>query len=332
MRVTALNIIKSFGGLKILNNYKSKAGLTSVICFHRVNDTRDIFFPSIGTQVFAELLTYISKNFDVITLDSLYTKGGRKPKLLITFDDGYKDFIDNALPELHKLKMPSVHSVVYNCAEFGEQIWTQQYFNIFKSILESKAHKIAISTTIGNFSCFNTEAEILKLSKSIFLVLLGMPKIERELFLDDFREKFPFEDKLEEMMTWEDIVECDRNNVEIGCHTMTHDVLTTINDNENIRVELIESKLLIEKRLNKTVRTIAFPNGLSNEHVVKASIQGNYKYLLGLDDRLVSKEKDIISRLPIYHSSLVENEFKVEGFHNIVKTPYRKMKSYYANI
>jgi peptidoglycan/xylan/chitin deacetylase (PgdA/CDA1 family) len=72
---------------------------------------------------------------------------------------------------------------------------------------------------------------------------------------------FP-ERKLEEeqLMTWAQIAEVSRNGVAIGSHTHTHGVLATLPEGGQ-RWELGESKRVLEQRLARPVRTIAYPAG-----------------------------------------------------------------------
>jgi hypothetical protein len=54
-------------------------------------------------------MDYIAKRFKVVTLDEMHD--GEKsslPKLVLSFDDGYKDFYDNALPILDRFGLPSI--------------------------------------------------------------------------------------------------------------------------------------------------------------------------------------------------------------------------------
>lgn len=326
MRNALFTPLKYLGGLKAFNLYKKWFGFTAVICLHRINNEPNIFFPALKTEVFEGLIKYISKNFSVVGLEDVYglSRTG-KPKIVITFDDGYKDFITNALPVLKKYQVPSVHGIVYNCAEMNGQIWTQRYFNLFQALLKSGQNKLTIKLSIGDFSFLNTEKEILKISKYIFSKLLFMDYKKREVIIEELVKQLNVLPQEEKMMNWDDIIESSHHRVEIASHTMSHDVLNDAIDEKDLLKEVSDSRIMIGQKVGKEVRTLAFPNGIYSTKVVNLAEQAGYSFLLGLDDRLAKCEMPVMSRVSIYHDDLLENQFKVEGFHNIIKKPYRNV-------
>ena len=69
-----------------------------VLCYHSVGDTGWRF--SVGTKNFENHIKFLKKNYRFISLNELLD--GKKPGIHITFDDGYTDVIENALPLLEK--------------------------------------------------------------------------------------------------------------------------------------------------------------------------------------------------------------------------------------
>lgn len=327
MRGAIFTILKFFGILRILNFYKSKKNLTTVLCFHRVNRQFDPFFPSLSPDVFKGLLNYIDGRFEVIhpsDIDkNLKTK---KPKLVITFDDGYKDFLNHALPILEEYKMTCLHSIVYNCAETNEQIWTQKFWNILKAYCVS-------DNIIGSINAFDNDYELSKDANQLiqsfhplFVRLLNTSKREREEFLREFKDTLNVIPNEEEMMNWDDMKECIKKGVEIASHTMSHDSLVSTTDQQVLKYELSQSKKALGAKIGRDINHFVFPNGENSSQLRKLVNEAGYKYMHLLDDQLykTSKQTNEISRIGIYHSSLLENIFRVESFHNFVKSPYRR--------
>jgi hypothetical protein len=65
-----------------------------------------------------------------------------------------------------------------------------------------------------------------------------------------------------EPCSWDEIREMARGGIEIGAHTVTHPILTTIDDPVRLQFEVLESKRRIEQELQMPVRHFAYPNGL----------------------------------------------------------------------
>jgi len=74
-------------------------------------------------------------------------------------------------------------------------------------------------------------------------------------------------------MTEEQVIDVSRFN-EIGSHTKTHPVLTELTD-EEIRIELSESKLAIQDVIGKEVTTLCYPYGNNNQRITNL-VSGYY--------------------------------------------------------
>ena len=75
-----------------------------VLCYHSIDENeRDPF--SVSPKEFELQLTELSKHYSFTSLDSI---SPNQPSLLITFDDGYKNVIENAFPLMQKLGIKGV--------------------------------------------------------------------------------------------------------------------------------------------------------------------------------------------------------------------------------
>ncbi|MDD2785420.1 MAG: polysaccharide deacetylase family protein [Patescibacteria group bacterium] len=72
-----------------------------VLAYHSVGESPWIH--AVSPEVFREQMLWLKNNAEVVTLDKLQNNNQRrrKPLVAITFDDGYKDWVDNTLPILN---------------------------------------------------------------------------------------------------------------------------------------------------------------------------------------------------------------------------------------
>jgi peptidoglycan/xylan/chitin deacetylase (PgdA/CDA1 family) len=80
-------------------------------------------------------------------------------------------------------------------------------------------------------------------------------------------------------LSWEHLEEMSLNHVEIGCHTRTHPILSKI-PVASLKMEILDAKLEIEKRLGIPVTSFCYPNsriGDINDHVVQAVRTAGFK-------------------------------------------------------
>ena len=59
----------------------------------------------------------MARDYEIVGLDAVLSGNLPRRSLLITFDDGYRSFVDIALPVLRRLGLPSVLFVTGACLE-----------------------------------------------------------------------------------------------------------------------------------------------------------------------------------------------------------------------
>jgi peptidoglycan/xylan/chitin deacetylase (PgdA/CDA1 family) len=93
-----------------------------ILFYHRVADTIPNSW-TMQTRTFATQIAWLRDQFDIVTLSEAQhrlTVGNRKPTACITFDDGYADNRDFAIPLLLERKTPFTYFVSTNHVLRGE--------------------------------------------------------------------------------------------------------------------------------------------------------------------------------------------------------------------
>ncbi len=97
-------------------------------------------------QLDAQLNYLATHNYHVITLDDLYnalTKGGALPEnpIILSFDDGYRNFYDNAYPILKKHNMKAIEFIITAVEGANAYLTWDQISEMYKSgLVEFGAH------------------------------------------------------------------------------------------------------------------------------------------------------------------------------------------------
>src|SRR5688572_4084889 len=79
------------------------ANALTILNLHRVGPPDDSTYPPLPPHLFDHLLGFVTRHFDVVTFGSLSESPmGQRPKLILSFDDGYADFATFAAPLLEK--------------------------------------------------------------------------------------------------------------------------------------------------------------------------------------------------------------------------------------
>lgn len=69
------------------------------------------------------------------------------------------------------------------------------------------------------------------------------------------------------MLSWDQICEMNKEGMSMQSHTVTHPLLSTKRGKE-VKYELMESKLIIEKAIGSSVNFLSYPNGDYNSEVI----------------------------------------------------------------
>lgn len=304
---------------KLLRLYKGNQ--LTILSLHRISDEEDYFFDPIKPLAFEKLVKYVLKHYTVISFSDLaeIKKPSAKPLLILSFDDGYYDFYEHALPILDKYKLASNHNIVNDCANTNAIIWTQRLNYIFNHCRENN---IKPDFGINDLDCaeFGSDTFWIKYYLKVFKRLLQLPKTERMKPIIEKENRLSLAPKYR-MMGWKEIVECSKHRVEIGSHTYTHDVVSTIADKETLEFELVKSKNETEERVGKPVDILALPNGRGNEAVNEIVRRVGYKYLLcnnEITDSIFAagnEELNVFDRVELLNEPFSEMVLRSELFH-----------------
>mgnify|MGYP001591208065 CR=1 FL=1 len=89
----------------------------TVLCYHSISSDNTIV--DVTPKSFKDQINYLSKFYEFISADQAqkYLNGEiklKKPSILLTIDDGYKDVLDNLCPYLIKKNIPAIFFVLSN--------------------------------------------------------------------------------------------------------------------------------------------------------------------------------------------------------------------------
>lgn len=280
----------------------------TILAYHRVVDVsddyhRDIELVSASVQEFEWQIRYISEHYNPITfeqLNEILIGNAVLPErpLIVTFDDGFADNYYNAFPILKKYNVPATIFLATDYINNCEEFWFDELISILNSIKEDNV-------------IFNERKVFLKkdlnISQHIMEELKLMSNDKRRVVIADFKKRYarfsPKADKQSLPLTWSQIQEMSRHGIEFGSHTMSHPILSTVND-EQLVDELAGSKLVIESMLRKNCMVLAYPVGRKiafNDKVIEES-KKHYKfgvsYLSGVNN-MTNLDLFVLKRLHI---------------------------------
>ncbi len=108
------------------------------------------------------------------------------------------------------------------------------------------------------------------------------------------------------MLNRSQIIEMSEYGIEFGSHTLSHADLSK-EPEEKVKVELVDSKKILESKLGKEITSFAFPYGNCNETVKQLAKETGYKFAYATDSAPLGLHEDLfqIRRIGIFPNTTV---------------------------
>lgn len=233
----------------------------TILIYHSVNAQRDALFPNnLDAATFDWHLGVLGQLFNVMPLSeavaALKTGKLAARSAAITFDDGYLDNADIALPVLLRHRMSATFFVA-SAYLSGGLMWNDR---IIESVRRAAGDSLDLgSAGLGVYDIASPAARRATIS-TLLDTLRYLPfetrdeKVER--IVRCIGTKLPT--KL--MMDVSDLQRLHRAGMEIGAHTVNHPILARL-DTATARAEIAASKRHLEEIIGEPVTLFAYPNG-----------------------------------------------------------------------
>lgn len=284
------------------------------LCFHRISDEHSPAYPPIPVKVFEDIIKYLKKRVGFIAPSDIFDPDFDKRKgVLITFDDGFYDFYENAMPVLEKYNVPAVQNIITSCADSGESFWTQKLNKIVEAFYNANREQELGAVTLFN-QAYNPKDSAEKTALKLYLLLLT--KSNRDSIINSLVKLLGYTPEYTRMMTWEEIKSVQNNNIAIGSHTHSHRNLTLLKP-KTVKEELMSSFDALSSKLGEAPFFVAYPNGQYNEKVLEKSWETGFKAGLtisassfGLGES--SSKIVVVPRFNVHSQTLWKNILKLE--------------------
>ena len=281
--------------------------------------------------LFDKCISYITRNYEVRLLEDLISSPelhAKKHFATILFDDGYKDNLLYAAPILDKYKCKASFYVVTDCIEKNIVTWTH--------ILEHIFQYTSISDIDLTFDFLSDELKVTRLTnedirmdylRKLIPFLKTLSHEQRNIVIETVRTTFSDIDLPRIMMNWQDLLELRNAGHYIGSHTVSHCMLGTMTDENEIRNELLLSAQTIEKNLGYFPKTISYPVGSYNDTTIRISKEVGYSMGLAVKQKLYDPARESVFEIPrieLYNESWLKTKLRILNIIEPLKTLIRK--------
>ena len=278
------------------------------------------------------VLGQLAQHYQFISLDeAIDVIAGRKapPKngLVLTFDDGYRNNVTEALPVLQKHAAPAAFFIATGFVETQASYWIDRLDYALQQAPEEARLIEALGKT---YDLRNLDRPAL--AEGYRRLRLGVKNSvpDDEQMLAEFdRISSELEkaagtsirdiidvDRFVAVATWEQLASVAADGVEVGSHTVDHCRLTGI-EHDEVAKQLAESKRVLEQQIDRPCRHFCYPNGDHDRAVAALVGEAGYTSAVTTDNGLNRVGDDLMTlrRYPMPSSTdAFSNLLAVSGF------------------
>jgi peptidoglycan/xylan/chitin deacetylase (PgdA/CDA1 family) len=265
-----------------------------VVGYHRIVEDferhANVEMPSMLTSLsmFEQHLECLGRHFRFMSLDDIGHRLLRalpfhEPVAAITFDDGYRDVYELALPTLERKGIPAAMFVVTDLV--GKPAWQihdKLYHLVAKAFRQWDDPRSQLTHLLSDLGLpardFTRRSVTATPMLAVSALLPGLPQSDIRRLMTGLEtsvgngfHNVPL------TVTWEMLANMRDRGFTIGSHTRTH-VSLPVESPARVTAELEHSKADLESRLGGRVDHFAYPGGHFNAEIVDAVARAGYQF------------------------------------------------------
>jgi peptidoglycan/xylan/chitin deacetylase (PgdA/CDA1 family) len=264
-------------------------GQISVLAYHGVDDVEN----------FDAQMEYVARHYRPISLgdlDRAVHASGSLPdrSVLVTFDDGHRSVLENALPVLTRRGIPAVVFVVAGLIQTTEDFWWSKV----QDLVRGGGRVTGLESL--------TSDELVRRLKTV-------TNSERLAAIAELESSAGRKASPRQQLTEQQLIELESGGVAIGNHTWTHPCLNRC-EADTVRIEVTRAHERLSDILRAPPISFAYPNGDWDEIAERLLVEHGYRLGFMFDHRHAGPASD-----PLRLSRLrVNSDTRMERFATIL--------------
>jgi peptidoglycan/xylan/chitin deacetylase (PgdA/CDA1 family) len=260
-----------------------RADLLRVLTYHRVDVPEEHSWLDPGLisatpDTFQAQMKYVAANYEPVSApDVVNAFETRDPHalparaVLVTFDDAYTDFEQNAWPVLNQYQIPATVFVPTAFPNHPERLfWWDRLYHALRATSVGE-----LNSPLGCFplSTISERRGAYKALKNHFKTL---PHAKTITEVDRICRDLDILPEPNIVLDWESLRRLASEGVTLGAHTQNHPIMNCITL-EELQSEVIGSLQDLTRELGFAPQTFAYPSGIHNEAAVSVVERAGFK-------------------------------------------------------
>jgi len=252
----------------------------AILKYHSVQDDPRRYLNSLGggivmsTSTFRNQMEIVARKFNPVTMDDvlLFFSGKkhlpRKP-VVITFDDGFADNIEIAVPIMHHFGIRAAFYITVDPVEQATVPWFCRIRHAF-AVTRRQTWLDSINGCTRDIAHASDRRAAFLVASERCARCRGAAQKNSVATIEEELEVQPLAEKL--MMTWTQVRILRQLGHIVGSHTVTHPNMAYM-DAADLQIECVESKNKLEKELGAEVCHFSYPSPILQPHWSKQTVE-----------------------------------------------------------
>jgi peptidoglycan/xylan/chitin deacetylase (PgdA/CDA1 family) len=238
-----------------------------VLTYHRIRGS-DGSFGGLPVDLFAAHMRWVRERCDPITPAELVARAERpnrlRPAVLVTFDDGYRDYHDLAYPVLESLSIPATVFLATSFMDEGGLMWTEE---IQSAALATRRERVTLPWSGATVALPDAAARA-ALGDDARAHLKTLPDAERLALVGALLRELGDPPRGErQMLSWDEVRHASKLTI-WGGHSHTHPIMSRL-DAAAAEREIRTCKERIATETGRAPTTFAYPNGRRSDYTAE---------------------------------------------------------------
>ena len=236
-----------------------QANYLRILTYHRLE----------SPQLFDAQMNYLAEHYEVVSMQDLvdaYQRGKRLPPraVMVTFDDAYCDFAEEAWPILKRYHLPVTLFVPTAYPDHPERLfwWDRLYASVMKT-----ARLDALDTEIGRLP-LATAKERLQTYKRLRNYVKSLPHQTAMVWIDRICDTLGAPLNQNDILGWDALRQLAKEGVTMGVHTQTHPLMNRIAPDQ-MRSEAEGALHDLMREIGNILPVFAYPSGGFNATAIQ---------------------------------------------------------------
>ena len=288
--------------------------LVVVVNVHQVSPHANPFWNPLHPKTFEELLIYLKRHFVVTGFTDDAPPRRERPRAILSFDDGYFDFVEYAMPLLQKHGIRANQNVIISCVESGLPPWNVRLYDFLKLAPRSVINDIALPGFLHRLTGDDDDSKT-RFGLALSRFLKNRPREAREGLWPAIEAVMAKAGVVggTRMMSVDDVRQAAAVH-EIGAHSFSHESME-FESNDFFEEDLDRCFAFFRDRLHLPLTIYAFPNGSHRREQIEMLRGRGIRHILLVDEKFGKAGNFVWPRFTMYGHSGPEVRFRALGYH-----------------